>query len=139
MGQVKDTHIKLAIKKDVDPNTINQGNVARMIIFEDDRNDNPEKPGDPGDWVSTVDKNMKVYWNGVSNPDKNISIKINEVVRKNTNQVRILKKARYSDTNKDGFVVGHVKNKEVHGDEDYRINFTINSKRLFIDPKLKMH
>ena len=133
----KDTHVLLTI----DTRSINENNKNSMVIFSDDRSNPSENPGDPEQYVSLVDKNMKIYWSGQpadANSDKTIDIL--EVYRKPEGGAEILEKT-FRDPNKDGIVIGKVKNKNVTGFENYNIVFRINGDTIqtfTIDPKLKM-
>jgi hypothetical protein len=134
----RNTNITLAVKPKVDVDSITQKNVKEKINFTDDRGD-PVNPSDPVKWVSKVDNSKKVQWAGVNDPGRNIAFKIIEVNREQTSPVKILKEDIYKDQNKDGIVIGDVRNTEVTGEEQYKITFTINAKELHIDPKLKMN
>ena len=133
----KDTHVHLTI----DTRSINENNKNSMVIFSDDRSNPSENPGDPEQYVSLVDKNMKIYWSGQpadASSDKTIDIL--EVYRKPEGGAEILEKT-FRDPNKDGIVIGKVKNKNVTGFENYNIVFRINGDTIqtfTIDPKLKM-
>ncbi|TVZ27633.1 hypothetical protein JM83_2683 [Gillisia sp. Hel_I_86] len=133
----RDTHILLTI----DTENIDEGNLNATIVFSDDRSDPSENPGNPEKFTSVVDKNMKIYWSGIPKDENSTDvIYILEVIRKQQGGAEILKKT-FKDPNKDGVVVGKVKNKKVEGFEYYSVKFSINGTtvRTFeVDPKLKM-
>ena len=135
--QSKDTHILLTI----DTRTINQNNINTKVVFSDDRSDPSQNPGDPESFTSRVDKNMKVYWSGVAkDTSSRDEVNILGVYRKPDGGAEILESLG-KDPNKDGVIVGKVKNKNVTGFEYYSVEFEINKDTLqvyLVDPKLTM-
>ncbi len=136
-SQSKDTHILLTI----DTKTINQNNLNSKVVFSDDRSDPAQNPGDPASFTSIVNKNMKVYWSGVAKDTTSGDVvNILGVYRKPDGGSEILEIIG-KDPNKNGVVVGKVKNKSVSGFEYYSVEFEINQDTLMVflvDPKLKM-
>jgi hypothetical protein len=133
----KDTYVLLTI----DTKTINENNVDSKVVFSDDRSDPATNPGNPKTFTSIVDKNMKIYWSGVAkDEDSNETIDIIAIYRKPEGGAEILE-STFRDPNKDGIVIGKVKNKKVNGLEYYIVVFRINGEtpRTFaVDPKLQM-
>ncbi len=134
----RDTHVLLTI----DTKMINETNMDSTIVFSDDRSDPSRNPGNPKEFTSIVDKNMKIYWSGIAkDPNSNAVIKIIEIIRKQEGGAEILKKT-FKDPNKDGVVVGKIKNKKVGGFEYYSVKFSITQGDLIteleVDPKLQM-
>jgi hypothetical protein len=134
----KDTYVLLTI----DTKIINETNMDSTIVFSDDRSDPARNPGNPKEFTSIVDKNMKIYWSGIAkDPNSNAVIKIIEIIRKQDGGAEILKKT-FKDPNKDGIVVGKIKNKKVEGFEYYSVKFSITQGDLItefeVDPKLQM-
>lgn len=134
----RDTNVLLTI----DTKTINENNVDSKVVFSDDRSDPISNPGNPSTFTSLVDRNMKVFWSGVAkDPDSDETIDIIAIYRKPQGGAEILE-STFRDPNKDGIVVGKVKNKKVQGQEYYSVVFRINGEtpRTFVvDPKLQMH
>lgn len=133
MGEKKDTVITVT----VDTEKINQNNINQCVVFSDNREDPPQEPGDPENYVSTVDKNMNVIWEGVSENGTD-SVEITNVDLKEKGDPKILKDSQISSTN--GVIEAKVKDKYVSGEEAYNLTFTINkgSDSFPVDPKLKM-
>ncbi len=133
----KDTHILLTI----DTKTINQNNISAKVVFSDDRSDPIQNPGDPASFTSVVNKNMKVYWSGVAkDTTSGDEVAVLGIYRKPDGGAEILESLA-KDPNKNGVVVGKVKNKNITGFEYYSVEFRINEDTLrtfLVDPKLKM-
>lgn len=136
--EARDTNVLLTI----DTKTINENNVDSKVVFSDDRSDPISNPGNPSTFTSLVDRNMKVFWSGVpKDADSEETIDIIAIYRKPQGGAEILE-STFRDPNKDGIVVGKVKNKKVQGLEYYSVVFRINGEtpRTFVvDPKLQMH
>jgi len=133
----KDTHVLVTVNTD----SLNRSNMDSMILLSDDRSDPSENPGNPSTFTSLVDKNQKIYWSGVAK-DKNSTDVINilKIYRKTDGGAVILDKT-FKDPDKNGVVVGKIKNKKVEGLEYYNIRFMVNqdSTKIYdIDPKLRM-
>ena len=133
----QDTNVLLTVNTD----SLNSSNTDVMIVLSDDRSDPSENPGNPSAFTSWVDKNQKIYWSGVPKDENSTDvINILEIYRKTEGGAEILDKT-FKDPNKNGVVVGKIKNKKVEGLEYYNIKFMINqdSTRIYdIDPKLRM-
>ncbi|NJW52496.1 hypothetical protein [Salinimicrobium oceani] len=126
----------------VDTKKINDHNIDQHVVFSDNREDPPQAPGRPQDYVSTIDKGMKVYWRGVvKDADSEDTIEITDVVAKdNRGKWKLLDKVESEQGNK-GVKVGKVKNEMIRGEEPYSVKFRINGssgKEYLVDPKLKM-
>lgn len=138
LQESKDTNVLLTI----DTKTINENNVDSKVVFSDDRSDPATNPGNPESFTSIVDKNMKVYWSGVpQDSDSNETIDIIAIYRKPEGGAEILE-STFRDPNRDGIVIGKVKNRNVSGLEYYSVVFRINGEtpRTFVvDPKLQMN
>ena len=133
----EDTNVVLT----VDTENITEENKNDYVVFSDDRSDPSENSGTPSEHVAYVDKNMKIYWSGVAkDPSGGATVDILEVHRKPEGGAEILE-AVFRDPNKDGIVIGKIKNKKVSGLESYNIVIRVNGespKTFVIDPKLKM-
>lgn len=135
--QNKDTNILLT----VDTKTINQNNIDSKVVFSDDRSDPTTNPGDPKTFTSIVDKNMKVYWSAVpKDATSTETVDVLAIYRKPEGGAEILE-TTYKDPNKDGIIIGKIKNKKVNGLEEYSVLIRINGdtlKTFMVDPKLEM-
>lgn len=133
MGDKKDTVITVT----VDTEKINKNNIDQCVVFSDNRDDPPQNSNDPENYVSTVDKNMKAIWEGVSKNGKD-SVQITNIDIKNGDQPKILKDSHITSDN--GVVEAKIKDKYVSGEEAYNLSFTINNGNTSypVDPKLKM-
>lgn len=133
MGEKKDTVITVT----VDTEKINLQNIDQCVVFSDNRDDLPQQPGDPKNYVSTVDKNMKAIWEGVSENGTD-SVQITDIDLKSSDDPKILKDSHISSTN--GIVEAKIKDKYESGEEAYNLTFTINNGDTSypVDPKLKM-
>tara|TARA_R100001369_G_scaffold92896_1_gene141130 strand:+ start:157703 stop:157963 length:261 start_codon:yes stop_codon:yes gene_type:complete len=84
---------------------------------------------------------MKVYWSGVAkDTTTGDEVAILGIFRKPDGGADILESLS-KDPNKNGVVVGKVKNKSISGFEYYSVEFRINGDTLrtyLVDPKLKM-
>ncbi len=133
----KDTRVLITVNTD----SLNSSNIDEMIVLSDDRSDPSENPGNPSAFTSWVDKNQKIYWSGVPKDENSTDvINILEIYRKTDGGAEILDKT-FKDPDKNGVVVGKIKNKKVEGLEYYNIKFMINNdttKVYDIDPKLRM-
>lgn len=134
MGNKKDTLITVT----VDTENINNGNIDECVTFSDDRNDTPQKPGKPGDYVSTVDKDKNVTWVGVS-VNGTDTVSISTVNRKKSGGGAEIMKHADNSSKGDGKVEAKIKDKHVTGEELYDLTFQINGDVTYpVDPKLKM-
>lgn len=136
--QSRDTNVLLTI----DTKTINENNVDTKVVFSDDRSDPATNPGNPETFTSIVDKNMKVYWSGVAKDEDSFeTIDIIAIYRKPEGGAEILE-STFKDPNRDGIVIGKIKNKKVDGLEYYTVVFRINGdtpRTFVVDPKLQMN
>lgn len=121
----------------VDTEKINSNNKNQCVVFTDDRDDPPQEPGKPEDYVSSVSKNMKVTWVGKSENGTD-TVEIHEVSRKSKDGgSKILENSK--NTSHNGTVEAKVKDEDVPGYEFYDVKFKINGDNEFtIDPKLLM-
>lgn len=132
MADKKDTVITVT----VDTENINENNINDCVVFSDNRDDPPQAQGDPENYVSTVDKNMKAIWEGVSENGQD-SVEITNVDLKGDGDSKILKDSNNSSTN--GVVEAKIKDKYTSEEESYTLTFTINGDTSYpVDPKLKM-
>ncbi|MFD0976864.1 hypothetical protein [Salinimicrobium gaetbulicola] len=133
MEEKKDTVITVT----VDTEKINLSNINQCVVFTDNRDDPSQQPGDPENYVSTVDKNMKAIWEGVSENGTD-SVQITNIDLKGNDDPKILKDSHISSTN--GIVEAKIKDKYESGEEAYKLTFTINNSNTSypVDPKLRM-
>lgn len=133
----KDTWIYLT----VDTKNINERNIDEMVVFSDDRDDPPQEPGNPKDYVSTISPGMKVYWQGlVRDSESEDIIEITEVnVKDGKDQWKLLESVGPEKGNK-GVRVGKVKGKQIDGQESYYVRFRIEGRKseFEVDPKIRM-
>lgn len=125
----------------VDTDNISEETKNENVFFTDDRSDASVNSTNPSEHVAVVDKNMKIYWRGeAKNASGDVTVDIIEVRRKADGGAEILE-AVFRDPNKDGIVIGKIKNKKVSGLEYYDIVIRVNGETpqtFVIDPKLKM-
>jgi hypothetical protein len=133
----KDTHVLLT----VDTENITEETKNDFVVISDNRSDPSGSSGFPSEHIALVDKNMKIYWSAVAlNPQSGTTVDVLGIFRKAEGGSEILDGV-FLDPNKDGIVMGKIKNKKVDGLEYYDILIRINeeSPRTFvIDPKLQM-
>lgn len=131
----KDTNVLLT----VDTENITEENKNESVFISDDRSDNRALPSQH---VAEVDKNMKIYWSAEAlDPASGITVDVVEIFRKPEGGAEILDGV-FRDPNKDGVVMGKIKNKKVSGMEYYNIVIRVNGdtpQTYVIDPKLKMN
>ncbi len=132
----KDTNVLLT----VDTENITEETVEEFVKISDDRSGSSENVL-PSNHVALVDKNMKIYWSAEAlNPQLGTTVDVLGIFRKPEGGAEILDGV-FRDPNKDGIVMGKIKNKKVEGLEYYNIMIRINEEtpRTFvIDPKLQM-
>ncbi|WP_029036902.1 hypothetical protein [Salinimicrobium xinjiangense] len=136
-GQPKNTVIYVT----VDTRKINEGNIDQHVVFSDDRDDPPQKPGNPKDYVSTINKGMKVYWRGVAkDADSGDTIEITGVDVKDAKGSWTLLDGVESEQGNKGVKVGRVKGLYIEGQEPYSVRFRIEGRKseFEVDPKLEM-
>lgn len=133
----KDTNILLT----VDTENITEETKNEFVVISDDRSDPSENSGSPSEHVALVDKNMKIYWSAQAlNPETGTTVDVLGIFRKTDGGAEILDGV-FRDPNKDGIVMGKIKNKNVEGLEYYNIMIRVNEEtpRTFvIDPKIQM-
>ena len=133
----QDTNVLLT----VDTEKINDANLDVMVMISDDRSDPSENSQKPSEHVAMVDRNMKIYWSAEAlDPQLGTTVDVLGIFRKPEGGAEILE-ASFRDPNKDGVVMGKIKNKKVDGLEYYNILIRVNGetpKTFLIDPKLQM-
>ncbi|OMP29845.1 MULTISPECIES: hypothetical protein [Mangrovimonas] len=135
----KDTKVYLT----VDTSKINLGNVNFTAIFSDNRDDVSYPAGVPSKFISKVDKNKSVTWEGLPKyPDSGDTVQIILVARKpgDSGGAKILKKS-IIEVDSLGNVSGKIHDSDIEGEENYYVVFTVNndtSNPYVLDPKLKM-
>ena len=139
MEKKKDTIITLK----VNTQKIHGDRISKYVKLSDNRTDDPKpEPKDPADFVSLVNRNMKVFWFGAPEVmETGDSVQITGILRKTSKGNAEILENKYSDPEKDGVYVAKVKDKDIEGDEAYSIIFKINNdaKREYtLDPKLRM-
>jgi hypothetical protein len=125
----------------VDTENINEGNIDQNVEFSDDRNDPPQIPGNPKDYVSTISRGMKVYWRGeAKDPDSGDIIEITGVNVKEKNGSWKLLDGVDSEPGNKGVKVGRVKGQYIKEEEPYSVRFRIEGRKseFEVDPKLVM-
>ncbi|MCC8360690.1 hypothetical protein [Salinimicrobium sediminilitoris] len=132
----KDTNVLLT----VDTENITEETVEEFVKISDDRSGSSEGVL-PSDHVALVEKNMKIFWSAEAlDPQLETTVDVLGIFRKPEGGAEILDGV-FRDPNKDGIVMGKIKNKKVNGLEYYNIMIRINEEtpRTFvIDPKLQM-
>ncbi|RKS50512.1 hypothetical protein BC962_2282 [Gillisia mitskevichiae] len=133
----KDAYVLLTI----DTGKINERNLDSTVVFSNVEGNSVTNSGSPKDFVTTVYKNMKIYWSGEpKDGNSNAVIEILDIERKPNGGAKIL---RFSTKNhqKKGLEM-KIKNKDVEGEELYNVKFSItegnNIKYFTVDPKLQM-
>jgi hypothetical protein len=133
----EDTNVRLT----VDTENITEENHDETVAISDDRSDPSEVSGKPSEHVTWVDKNMKIYWSAEPlDSQTGTTVDVLGIFRKTEGGAEILE-AVFRDPNRDGIVMGKIKNKKVEGIEYYNILIRVNgetSQTYLIDPKLKM-
>ncbi|MFD0976850.1 hypothetical protein [Salinimicrobium gaetbulicola] len=133
----EDTHVLVT----VDTENISEETKNENVFITDDRSDPSQNSEKPGEHIALVDKNQKIYWRGEpKDPSANVSVDIVEIRRKADGGAEILE-AVFRDPNKDGIIIGKIKNKKVSGLEYYNIVIRINgesTQTFVIDPKIQM-
>lgn len=138
MKEKRHTHVLLT----VDTGRINDKNIESCVMFTDDRKESGEKPGKPQDFISSVDRNMKIYWTGKAQDDTSGDVvEITRVSRKALGGGSEILERTFRDRNQNGRVIGQIKDRDVKGEELYDVEFRINNddlKEFTVDPKLRM-
>jgi len=132
----------------VDTKNISQSNKNSSVVFTDNRSDPAENPGDPKDYVSTVDLGKNITWSGVPDPNASNpgdSVQVIFVLKKpgSSGGADILKQNYNPGTTISGIttVTANIKDKNQTGIESYYVIFTVNNDTgnpYIIDPQIKM-
>lgn len=123
----------------VDTNTINQNNKNSKVDFTDNQGDPAENPGQPNNYVSSVNKGARITWSATSKNGTD-TVNITDVSKKSVGGGSDILQSIGAPTN--GQITALVKNVQVTGYESYNITFNINgdtSNPFTIDPKLQMN
>jgi len=155
MAYKKDTQVIVT----VDTSNINETNKNQMVIFSDNRGVPPSNPGHPHDFISTVNRGMKIKWIGrVKDPEKDCedikgfyrdnSVEVKEIAIKDKfGCSKILRKNYYYDRNNSGEVIGFVRKADKCPEEippetiteGYNITIRVNGNAGYtIDPQMEM-
>ncbi|SOC80842.1 hypothetical protein SAMN06296241_2405 [Salinimicrobium sediminis] len=133
----KDTNVLLR----VDTENITEDTKNEFVFISDDRSESSEKSSSPSEHIALVEKNMKIYWRAEAlEPQSGVTVDVLGIFRKPEGGSEILEGV-FRDPNKDGIIMGKIKNKKVEGMEYYNIMIRVNSetpKTFLIDPKIKM-
>ena len=133
----KDTNVLLT----VDTENITQENYEETVFISDDRSENSQGNQKPSEHIALVDKNMKIYWSAEPlDPETGTTVDVLGIYRKTNGGAEILDGV-FRDPNKDGIVMGKIKNKKVQGMENYNILIRVNGETpetFIIDPKIRM-
>lgn len=133
----KDTNVLLR----VDTENITEDTKNEFVFISDDRSESSENSSSPSEHIALVEKNMKIYWRAEAlDPQSGVTVDVLGIFRKTEGGSEILEGV-FRDPNKDGIIMGKIKNKKVEGMEYYNIMIRVNSenpKTFVIDPKLKM-
>lgn len=135
-GPQKDTRITMT----VDTKKINDGNVAENVFFSDDRDDPPQKPGKPEEYVSTVNKGKNVSWVPKAKDDRGgDTVEIVEInVKEGKGNWKLLEDKPHRGNS--GETVAKVRGQSIDGEDAYYVKFRIKGREhdFIVDPKLKM-
>lgn len=122
----------------VDTATITEQTKNTAVVFSDDRGDAAETPGDPANYVSTVNKNYKVCWTGVGKNNTG-TVQITGVAKEGGSE--IMKNIKQDPNNSMNWQA-KIKTDGSDGDtESYTITIKVDNddtKVFTIDPKLKI-
>lgn len=133
----KDTNVLLR----VDTENITEDTKNEFVFISDDRSESSENSSSPSEHIALVEKNMKIYWRAEAlEPQSGVTVDVLGIFRKPEGGSEILEGV-FRDPNKDGIIMGKIKNKKVEGMEYYNIMIRVNSetpKTFLIDPKIKM-
>ena len=133
----KDTNVLLR----VDTENITEDTKNEFVFISDDRSESSGNSSSPSEHIALVEKNMKIYWRAEAlEPQSGVTVDVLGIFRKPEGGSEILEGV-FRDPNKDGIIMGKIKNKKVEGMEYYNIMIRVNSetpKTFLIDPKIKM-
>lgn len=130
----KDTNITLT----VDTATITEATKNTAVVFSDDRGDAAETPGDPANYVSSVNKNYKVVWTGVGKNNVG-TVQITGVAKEGGSE--IMTNIKETPNNNMTWQAKIKPDASDNDEESYTITIKVNndsSKVFTIDPKLKI-
>lgn len=127
----KDTDVLLTVTT----TNINQTNKNGKVVFTDNWGD-LETPGDPANYVSKVNKNMKITWTAVES-DGTTPVTIKGVAK--DGGLVLMKNIKQGDSSniftakiKDGSDI------KIGDTESYSITITVNGTDYPIDPRIKI-
>ena len=130
----KDTNITLT----VDTATISESTKNTAVVFSDDRGDLGETPGDPANYVSSVNKNYKVIWSGVGLNNVG-TVQITNVAKEGGSE--IMNNIKETPNNNMTWQAKIKSDASDNAEESYTITIKVNndpSKVFTIDPKLRI-
>ncbi|MBT8260907.1 MAG: hypothetical protein HKO92_07720 [Flavobacteriaceae bacterium] len=130
----KDTNITLT----VDTASITESTKNTAVVFSDDRGDAAETPGDPANYVSSVNKNYKVIWTGVGK-DNVGTVQITNVSKEGGSE--IMTNIKQTPNNSMTWQAKIKPDASDNDEESYTITIKVNndsSKVFTIDPKLRI-
>jgi hypothetical protein len=134
----KDTQVLLT----VDTKNISESTIEEHVVITDDREGAEAGGSAPSEHIAVVDRKMKIYWRAETlDPQVQATVDVLGIFRKPDGGAEILDGV-FRDPNKDGVIMGKIKDKRVEGLEHYNIMIRINEEtpRTFvIDPKLRMN
>lgn len=140
MGRKPDKTV-ITLTVDTDKLISDPTNKKKYVTFSDNQGDDPETPGQPDKYVSTVNKGFSCEWQGVS-VNKRDKVNITDVSKKSEGGgADILGEITLGDPFNDPKVTASVKDSDIKGFELYDVTFMINKNESLvytIDPKLKM-
>ncbi|WP_010228562.1 hypothetical protein [Gillisia marina] len=129
---------------EIDTEDINESNLDSKVVFINIVDGVRINSGSPKEFLTKVEKNIKVFWEGVpKESSSNATIDILDIRRK-SNQNNNAKILKFSTKQKKGKKVEiKVKNKKITGEEYYEVQFRIiyednSTKTFWVDPKLEM-
>lgn len=133
-------NVDTSVTLTVDTATINQNNKNSKVDFTDNQGDPSENPGQPTNYVSSVNKGARITWTATSKNGTD-TVNITGVSKKSIGGGSDILQSIGAPT--DGQITAQVKNVQVTGDENYNISFNVIRNGVTspytIDPKLKMN
>lgn len=127
----KDTNVKLT----VDTENINESNKEQMVIFSDDREEDPSNYS--GSFKATVDKNQEIIWEAIAMTNSADEVSVTNVSK--TGGSDIIDTPIQDPNNRKRFKA-KVKNQTIVTEEDYQVTIKINGADTYtLDPKLIMN
>ncbi len=124
----------------VDTQNINAGNIDQMVTLVDNRG-GVSKPGRNGDFISDVDADKWIEWDGAPLvAESGDDVLVTKIRVKNDSDPEILK---IKEANGSKMVRAKINKKIVEGTQAYEIHFTVikadgSSASYILDPKLRM-